>query len=92
MEGVIEFRAILTREMKKLSEKQKLIQDQSMVIVEKRKGKQGKYGSCKGTEGGKKREQEYEFDQQNLALDAAACDDFKKHLKSCKKQNRLSQL
>ena len=28
---------ILTREMKKLSEKQKLIQDQSMVMVEKEK-------------------------------------------------------
>ena len=40
----------------------------------------------------KKREQEYELDQQNRAVDAAACDDAKKYLKSCKKQNRLSQL
>ena len=29
------------------------------------KGKQGKYGSCKGAEGGKKHEQDYELDQQN---------------------------
>ena len=58
----------------------------------KRKGNQGKYGSCRGAEGGKKREQEYELDQQNRALDAAACDDVKKTLKSCKKRNRLSQL
>ena len=48
--------------------------------------------AVKGSEGGKKREQEYELDQQNRALDAAACDDVKKHLISCKKQNRLSQL
>ena len=40
----------------------------------------------------KKREQDYELDQQNLAPDAAACDDVKKYLKSCKKQNSLSQL
>ena len=40
----------------------------------------------------KKREQEYELDQQNWALDAAACDDVKKYLKSCKNQNRPSQL
>ena len=40
----------------------------------------------------KKREQEYELDQQKRALDAAACDDVKKYLKSCKKRNRLSQL
>ena len=38
----------------------------------------------KGAEGGKKREQEYELDQQNRALDTAACDDVKKYLKSCK--------
>ena len=58
----------------------------------KRKVKQGKYGSCKGAEGGKKHEQYYELDHQNQALDATACDDVKKYLKSCKKQNRLSQL
>ena len=40
----------------------------------------------------KKREKEYEHDQQNRALDAAACDDVKKYIKSCKKRNRLSQL
>ena len=38
----------------------------------------------------KKSEQGYELDQQNRALDAAACDDVKKYLKSCKKRNRLS--
>ena len=38
----------------------------------------------------KKREQEYELDQHNRALDSAACDDIKKYLKSCKKRNRLS--
>ena len=37
-------------------------------------------------------EQEYELDQKNRALDADACDDVKKYLKSCKKRNRLSQL
>ena len=40
----------------------------------------------------KKREQEYELDQQNRAVDAAACDNVKKYLKSCKKWNRLSQI
>ena len=40
----------------------------------------------------KKREQEYELDQQNQAVDAPACDDVKKYLKSCKKRNRLSQI
>ena len=60
--------------------------------IRKRKGKQGKYGSCEGAEEGKNHEQDYEIDQQNRTLDAAACDDVKKHLKSCKKQNRLSQL
>ena len=40
----------------------------------------------------KRREQEYELDQKNRAVDAAACDDVKKYLKSCKKRNRLSQL
>ena len=40
--------------------------------------KASKYGSCKGAEGGKKREQAYELDQKNRALDAAACDDVKK--------------
>ena len=40
----------------------------------------------------KKREQEYELDQQNRAVDAAACDDVKKYLNSCKNWNRLSQI
>ena len=40
----------------------------------------------------KKREQEYEIDQQNRAVDAAACDHVKKYPKSCKKRNRLSQI
>ena len=40
----------------------------------------------------KKREQYYDLDQKNRALDAAACGDVKKYLKSCKNQNRLSQL
>ena len=40
----------------------------------------------------KKRKQEYEHDQQNQAVDAAACDDVRKYLKSCKKLNRLSQI
>ena len=40
----------------------------------------------------KKREQEYELDQKNQALDAAACEDVKKYLKSCKKRNRLLQI
>ena len=40
----------------------------------------------------KNREQEYELDQQNQAVDAAVCDDVKKYLKSCKKPNRLSQI
>ena len=83
---------ISTRAMKKLSEKHKLIQEQSRFIVKKLKLKQGRYGSCKGDEGGKKHEQEYELDQQNRALDAAVCDDVKKYIKSCKNQNRLSQI
>ena len=40
----------------------------------------------------KNREQEYDLDQQNQALGAAACNDVKKYLKSFKKRNRLSQL
>ena len=40
----------------------------------------------------KKREQEYELNHQNRAVDAAACDDVKKYLKKCKKRNRLSQI
>ena len=48
--------------------------------------------AVKGAEGGKKREQDYELDQHNRALDAAACDDVKKYLKSCKKRNRISHL
>ena len=75
-----------TRVIKKLSEKQKLIQEQSRVRVEKEKE------SKENMETVKKREQEYELDQQNRALDAAACDDVKKYLKSCKKRNRLSQI
>ena len=66
--------------MKKLSENQKLIQEQSRVIVEKDKWRKDNMEAVKGAEGGKKREQEYELDQQNRALDAAACDDVKKDL------------
>ena len=40
----------------------------------------------------KKREQEYELDQQNRSVDASTCDDVKKYLMSFKKQNRLSQV
>ena len=72
--------------MKKLSEKQKLIQEQSRVKVEKEKE------SKENTEAVKKRKQDHELAQQNRAVDAAACDDVKKYLKSCKKRNRLSQL
>ena len=75
-----------TRAMEKLSEKHKLIQEQSRVIVEKEKESKESMTAVK------KREQEYELYQQNRAVDAAACDDVKKYLKSCKKQNRLSQL
>ena len=74
------------RAMKKFSEKQKLIQEQSRVRVEKEKESKENMAAVK------KREQEYEIDQQNRAVDAAACDDVKKYLKSCKKRNRLSQL
>ena len=80
-----------TREMKKLSEKQKLFLKQSRVIVEKDKESKEDMADVKGDEGRKKREQEYELDNHNQALDAAACEDVKKHLKSCKKRNRLSQ-
>ena len=75
-----------------LSEKQKLIQKQSRVIVEKDRESKENMAAVKGTEGGNNREQEYDLDQQNRALDAAACDNFKKYLKSCKKWNRISQL
>ena len=81
-----------TRAMKKLSEKQKLIQEQSRVIVEKDKEIKENMAAVKGAEGGKKLEQEYEIDHQNRELDAVACNDVKKYLKSCKKRNRLSQL
>ena len=67
-----------TRAMKKLSEKHKRIQEQSRVIVEKEKESKENMAAVK------KREQEYDLDQQNRALDAAACDDVKKYLKSCK--------
>ena len=40
----------------------------------------------------KKREQEYDIDQQNRAVDAAACDDVKKYPKIFKNWNRLSQI
>ena len=61
-------------------------------MVEKDKESKENMASVKVSGGGKKHEQEYEIDQQNQALDAAACDDVKKHLKSCKKRNRLSQI
>ena len=46
-----------TRAMKKLSENQKLIQEQSRVIVEKHKESKENMAALKGAEGGKKREQ-----------------------------------
>ena len=52
-----------TRAMKNLSEKQKLIQEQSRVIVEKDKESKENMAAVKGAEGGKKREQEYELDK-----------------------------
>ena len=67
-----------TRSMKKLSEKKKLIQEQSRVIVEKEKEIKENMAAVK------KREQEYELDHQNREFDAAACDDVKKYLNSCK--------
>ena len=51
-----------TRAMKKLSEKQKLIQEQSRFIVEKEKESKENMAAVK------KREQEYELDQQNRAV------------------------
>ena len=72
--------------MKKLREKQKLIQEQSRVKIEKEKESKENMAAVK------KREQEYELDQQNQAADAAAYDGVKKYLKSFKKWNRLSQI
>ena len=46
-----------TRAMKKLSKKQKLIQEQSRIIVEKDKESKENMAAVKGAEGGKKREQ-----------------------------------
>ena len=40
--------------------------------------------ACKVSEGGKNREQEYDLDQQNRALDAAVCDDVKNNLRVVK--------
>ena len=40
----------------------------------------------------KKREQDYELDRQNQAVDASACDDVKKYPKSFKNRNKLSQI
>ena len=79
--GVLSTRAMIT-----FSENQKLIQEQSRVKIEKEKE------SKENMEAVKKREQEYEIDRQNRAVDAAACDDVKKYLKSCKKRNRISHL
>ena len=50
---------ISTRAIKKISEKQKLIQEQSRVIVEKEKESKENIAAVK------KREQEYELEQQN---------------------------
>ena len=77
-----EYGVISTRAIKKLSEKQKLIQEQSRVIVEKEKENKENMAAVK------KREQQYELRQQNQGVDAAAFDDVKKYLKSCKKRNR----
>ena len=82
---------LLTRAMKNLSENQKLIQEQSRIIVKKEKESKENMAAVKALKE-EKRKQEYGIDQQNLALDAAACDDVKKYLKSCKKRNRLSQI
>ena len=70
--------------MQKLSEKQKLIQEKSRVMVKKDKESKENMAAVKGSEGGNKREQEYELDQQNRALDAAACDDVKNTLRVVK--------
>ena len=83
---------ISTRAMRKLSEKQKLIQEQSRVIVEKDMESKENMSAVRGAEVGKNHEQEYEVDHQNRALGVAACGDVKKYHKSCKKRNRLSQL
>ena len=77
---------LLPRAMKNLSEKQKLIQEQSRVIVKKEKESKENMAAVKNSE------QEYALDQQNQAVDAAACDDVNKYLNSCKKRNRLSQI
>ena len=74
------------RAMKNISEKQKLIQEQSRVIVEKEKESKENMAAVK------RGEQYYELDQQNRAVDAAACDDVKKYLQICKKRNRLSEI
>ena len=81
-----------TTAMKKLSEKQKLFQEQSRVIVEKEKENKENMAAVKALKEEKKHEQEYDLDEQNSELDAAACEDVKKYIKSCKNQNRLSQL
>ena len=52
--------------MKNLSENQKIIQEQSRVIVEKAKESKESMAAVK------KREHEYELDQQNPAVDSAA--------------------
>ena len=50
-----ESEVLSTRAMKKLSEKQKLIQEQSRVIVEKDKKSKENMTAVQGAEGGKKR-------------------------------------
>ena len=79
-----ESRVLSTREMEKLSEKQKLIQEQSRVIVEKEKESKENMAAVKAMRE-EKREQEYELDQQNQALDVAACDDVKNTLRIVKR-------
>ena len=81
-----EYGVLSTRAMKNLREKQKLIKEQSRVIVKKEKESKENMAAVKNCE------QEYELDQQNRAVDAAACDDVKKYLNSCKKRNRLSKI
>ena len=73
-----EYGVLSTIAIKNISEKQKLIQEQSRVIVEKEKESKENMAAVK------KREQECELDQQKRAVDAAACDDVKNTLRVVK--------
>ena len=54
-----------------------------MTLLQAHRGQYPAHG------GEKNREQEYELYQKNRSLNAAARDDVKKYLKSCKNRNRL---